>query len=244
VKLNQRFDYGRLAEVLQERGMVDPTILRELLSLAQSSGGGFAESLVLTGHVSDWDLSRVVCEIFQLPFLPVGVLDPDPHAADGLNREFLMQHGLVPIGRFGQVLTISMPAMVPAEVLGMLAAESDLVVLPVVGSVQSNRAWVEEHFATEEEKKAGQEGAWSGIFDEADAAVLLDLQKVQTKDPEEPDLEFSIEASLTETVPEAELAGLEFPDQEAASDDATDLDAPGMGATTNVDLPPSPSFSE
>ncbi len=223
--------------------MVDPTILRELLGQAQADGGGFAEALVLSGHVGDWDLSRVVCEIFQLPFLPVGVIEPDPHAADGLNRQFLMQHTLVPMGRFGQVLTVCMPALVPAEVLGMLAAESDLVVLPMVGSVQSNRNWIDEHFVSAAEKKAGEEGAWGGIFDEADAAVLLDLQKVQQTDVDDTELEFTLDTGLSVVEEEADLEVLEFTETPELELDPTDLDAPGMGASlVDIDLPPSPKF--
>ncbi len=227
--------------------MVDPTILRELLAQAQTQGGGFTEALVVTGHVSDWDLSRIVCEIFQLPFLPVSAIEPDPGASDGLDKDFLRQHALVPMGRYGQVLTISMPALVPADVLGMLAAESDLVVLPVVGSVQTNRAWVEERLAPKPVKGAKGKANWDEIFDDADAAVLLDLQKLQEKDPDGGGLEFSIDANLGDAPAETDLAGLEYAaetsEASAPSTDDLDIDAPGMGPSGTAALPPMPRFS-
>lgn len=217
-KPNQRFDYARLAEALQEKGMVDPTVLRELLTQAQSHGGGFTEALVLSGYVADWDLSRVVCETFQLPFLPVGVFDPDTKALENLDKQFLLQHALVPVARFGQVLTVSMPALVPAEVLGMLAAENDLVVLPVVGTAQSNRNWVEANLVEKPER--GQADAWSSIFDAGEAAVMDAIQDAQEK---EEDIE-------------VEAAGLEFEEAQAdelevsVGGDDSDNELPGLAA--------------
>jgi hypothetical protein len=182
VKLNQRLEYGRLAEVLAERGLCEPQALREALQFSGRGNAPFPEALVGANLVADWELSRVVCELYNLPFLPVDVAEPDPKAREGIDPQFLVDHGLVPIGRFGQVLTVAMPAIVPADVLGTLAAEADLEIVPVVGTVRTNRNWLERnlkiappaplpHAAGE-----GGEGAWSSIFDAGDAAVLLDLQ--------------------------------------------------------------------
>ena len=240
--------------------MVDPTILRELLHQAQQGIGSFTEALVFSGHVADWDLSRMVCELYQLPFLPAEVLPPTEKALEGLDHEFLYQHALVPMGRFGQVLTVSMPGLVPAGILGMLAAQTDAVVLPVVGTVQTNRAWVDEHLAPET-PDLESDSTWGNLFDDADAAVLMDLKKVQDGDPS---MIESDEAVLTEE--EAALA-LEFaqpvPDVEGADLDASIAlpvdsaggttgpggahleaeDMPGLPPGTEpLDLPPSPEF--
>ena len=185
MKHNQRLDYSRLAEVLAERGMCEPQALREALQFSGRGHAPFAEAVVNANLVADWELSRVVCELYNLSFLPVDVVDPDPKARTGLNVAFLIEHGLVPIGRYGQVLTIAMPGMVPAEVLGILAADTDLYILPVVGTVRSNRRWIELNLQAElraalptasREEVAEGAGGWGNIFDAADAAVLLDLK--------------------------------------------------------------------
>jgi hypothetical protein len=78
-----------------------------------------------------------------------------------------------------------MPGMVPADVLAMLAAESDLIVLPVVGTVQSNRRWIELNLHKEiaaalpsvtQQSNEQSTNEWSELFDQADAAVLLHLK--------------------------------------------------------------------
>jgi hypothetical protein len=116
--------------------------------------------------------------------MPVDMCEPDPKARVGIDVSFLIENGLVPLARFGQVVTVAMPAMVPAEILGLLAAETDLYILPVVGTVQSNRRWIEMNL--QEALRAAlpvnnpeaqqQSSEWGNIFDAGDAAVLLDLK--------------------------------------------------------------------
>lgn len=185
VKNNQRLEYSRLSEILSERGMCEPQALREALRLSGRGQVPFAEAVVNASLVSDWELSRVVCELYNLAFLTVDMYEPDPAARKGLNTAFLIEHGLVPLGRYGQLLTVAMPGMVEAEVLALLAAESDLTILPVVGTVQTNRRWIERSLhaeiasvlptlaPAEAEERANE---WGSIFDQADAAVLLDLK--------------------------------------------------------------------
>lgn len=185
MKNNQRLEYARLSEVLADRGMCDPQALREALQFSARGNAPFAEAVVTASLVSDWELSRVVCEIYNMPFVTVDMYDPDTAARKGLNTAFLIEHGLVPLGRYGQLLTVVMPGMVPADVLAMLAAESDLTVLPVVGTVQTNRRWIERHLHQElasvlpsitPQDTVQSASEWGEIFDQADAAVLLNLK--------------------------------------------------------------------
>ena len=196
MKSSQRLDNNRLAEILAERGLVEPQALREATNFAAHGKIPMSEALVTANLVQDWELGRIVCEIYNLPFLPVELMDPDPRAMQGIDPQFLVENCLVPVGRHGQVLTVCMPAMVPADVLGLLAATTDLAILPLVGSVRSNRSWLEKNLAGGQTQKmpagpghaseaAGGKssgggpqgpGEWGSLFDQADAAVLLDLQ--------------------------------------------------------------------
>lgn len=184
---NQRLGYQRLAEVLVERELVDAQAVQDALSMGAHGGLPFPEALVTANLVADWELSRIVCELYGLAFLTVDMMEPDPEAMRDLDLAFLRENGLVPLCRHGQLLTISMPAVVPAEVLGMMAAETDFLILPVVGTVQSNRRWLESNLAPAPAlpANAGEELAadseWSNFFDEADAAVLSELE---LKEPE------------------------------------------------------------
>ena len=188
VKHNQRLDNQRLAEILAERGLVDPQALREAVQFASHGRVPLTEALVSSNLVQDWELSRIVCELYNLPFITVDMLEPDPKARQDLDIAFLIENCLVPIGRFGQVLTVAMPAMVPADVLAYLSAETDLCIIPFVGSVRTNRKWIERNLnvaappaalpsPVEEQPPDGAPPQdWGSLFDAADAAVLLDLQ--------------------------------------------------------------------
>jgi len=234
VKYTQRLDDARLAEVLNERGMAEVDVLRELLQASQTGGQSLSEALVTSGTIGDWDLSRVVCEIFQLPFLPVEMVNPDESILEDIDMAFLSEHALVPISRFGQVLTVAMPGMVSADVLAMLSANTDMVVLPVVGTVESNRRWLEDHGAAAAGPagKAGDGGGWSMMFDEADAAVQLSLDDVPPEglDLDDVDLEGLGEMEFTNS-------GDDDDDVDVAPTPVDlDLDADG------VELPPMPDF--
>jgi len=167
LKYQQRLDYGRLAEVLHERGLADLDAIRELLQLSQDGGPPFCESLVTSNLVSDWDLSKLVCETFQLPFLPVDLIEPNPAVLEEIDPEVFRKNQLVPVDLFGQVLTVAMPALVPADVLAHIAATTDFVVLPFVGTVESNKRWIQDKFAP----SPAPGGSWESIFDAGDAGV-------------------------------------------------------------------------
>lgn len=169
MKYTQRLDYGRLAEVLHERGLANLDAIRELLQLSQDGGMPFCEALVTSNLVSDWDLSKVVCETFQLPFLPVDLITPNPAVVEEIDVAFFHKHQVVPVDLFGQVLTVAMPALVPAEILAQISAQSDCVVLPLVGTVESNRRWIGDNLSAG--PAPDLEGGWESMFDAADAEL-------------------------------------------------------------------------
>ncbi len=193
MKLHQRLDYQRLSDALIDRGLCESQALREAMQLSGHGNPAFVEAIVNANLVGDWEVGRVVAEIYNLPFLPVELCKPDARALDGLDLGYLAQHGLVPMGRFGTVLTVAMPGLVLAEVLsGIPIADGELTVLPVVGSVVSNRRWIELNLTPKLRATlpaaatlAAQAGAmlsnpeWGNIFDAADAAVQFDLHTGQ-----------------------------------------------------------------
>lgn len=134
----------------------------------------FCEALVTSNLVSDWDLSKVVCETFQLPFMPVDLITPNPAAMEEVDVKLFHTHQIVPIDIFGQVLTVAMPALVPAEVLAHISAMTDCVVIPLVGTVESNRRWINDNMTLAPPPEV--EGGWESMFDEADAKVSSGIE--------------------------------------------------------------------
>ena len=178
MKTNQRLDLERLAEALEERGLVEAAALSSILHHGVGHGTLFTEVLVQENLIADWELSRVACELFGLAFLPVDCYEPASEALENLDHDFLRRYCLVPLDRFGEVLTVAMPAMVTADVLAELSKQSGCRVLPLAGSVISNRAWLDEHLPRPEAAlpSGSPDGDWANFFDQADQAVLMDLQ--------------------------------------------------------------------
>jgi hypothetical protein len=193
VKSRQRLEYGRLAEVLAERGIVDARAIQDALQFSQRGGPPFPEALVTANLVADWELSRLVCEIYGLPFLPVELADPNPKALAGLDHAFFLKECIVPLSRHGNVLSVLMPALSTTEILDKLGSQYGLTILPICGTVRANRVWLEQKLAAQSPPPALPTPApaagpgstdWSNLFDEADAAVLLDL-KPMSDDPQD-----------------------------------------------------------
>lgn len=264
MKYTQRLDYGRLAEVLHERGLAGLDAIRELLQLSQDGGMPFCEALVTSNLVSDWDLSKVVCETFQLPFLPVDLISPNPAALEEINVADFQKHQLVPMDVFGQVLTVAMPGLVPAEVLAHIAAMSDFEVLPVVGTVESNRRWISEHMASA--PPPAMEGGWESMFDEADASMLSGGEEAGATDAlsmlDDPlmggaaaDLDAGVLPLEGDGVLDIETDGLDLGTVDALPTDDMDAsfdlgvldDSPAAPAASNGEppdaLPPMPEFN-
>ena len=213
MKLHQRLDYDRLAEVLGDRGLVEPSALQHVLHQCISSGQLFPEVLVAENLISDWELARVACETFNLAFLPVEIYSPSLNASTDLDVSFLHRHGLVPLDRFGKQLTVAMPIIVPAKILTGLEREHGVEVVPVIGCVGSNRLWLQKNLTLKATANTAEsvDGAlpsestdpWAGIFDAGDAAVLLELEGGEESD------DFAIDGleALSDTSSGTETAG-------------------------------------
>ena len=156
LKNAQRLDYQGLAAALDQRGLVDASRLQIALTTNSQTGQPFPEILVMDDLIGDWELSRVVCELYNLPFVPIDFLTPDPDAMEVFDEKSLEANRIVPVGRFGDVVTVAMPAIVPAEVLGSLAAAIDLHILPVVGTVMTNNRWLSENLESSQVGEVAQ----------------------------------------------------------------------------------------
>ena len=144
----------------------------ETLQSAARGGHSLPFALVEANLVSDWS-SRASCASSTTCPSSRSRSRPDPRRDEGLDPCFLIEHGLVPLGRFGQVLTVCMPGIVSADVLRGSR--------PTPTST-SCRSWapsapiavVENHVSAGRLPEPGAAG-WRAIFDNADAAVLVDL---------------------------------------------------------------------
>ncbi len=239
MKFTKRLDYSRLAQALAERDLVDLAAIQELLQASNEGGQPFAEALVTSNLVSDWDLSRIVAEVFHLPFVPVDHVKPDEKLLELFHSQLLHNTGLVPVSKYGNVLTMAMPGIVQADTLALLSAETNLVILPIVGTVNTNRKWLGENCKVETFQ---QDDSWGSLFDEGDAAVQSTLSGDEVASSEAfsmDDIDENTLSSLEESdgVMETAIAG--DLDLETASLDFDEADSDIMSQLDVLDEVPS-----
>jgi hypothetical protein len=179
VKNKQRLDHELLAEALRDRNLVPAKTLEHILAQCTQIGALFTEQLVRDGVVSDWELGLLCCEKFGLPFMPVDMYEPDRDLLKLFEPAMLRQNALVPLDRFGDLLVVAMPCMVPSEVLDEVEARLSVKVMAVVGSVRANVRYLEENLKVGESlakvAEEADDGDWTNVLDMGDAAVQVEL---------------------------------------------------------------------
>lgn len=189
----QKLTSIRLAEVLTQKGVIPAETITDALYVQDKHGEPFVDNLIGSGHISEWDLARVVVENFQLPFILAGNYEVSPEARDRLKKEVLFETLMVPLDVFGDVLTVAMPILTPYQILQQIQKDYEVLIFPYVGLVSENKKVLSdlfgdfnEWFAKSAEDKQAQaakrsqqaeagggegEGDWMNIFDSGDKAV-------------------------------------------------------------------------
>ncbi|MHC5069414.1 MAG: GspE/PulE/PilB domain-containing protein [Planctomycetota bacterium] len=192
----QKLTSIRLAEVLTQKGVIPAETITDALYAQDKHGEPFVDNLVGSGHISEWDLARVVVENFQLPFILAGNYDVNEAASGKLDREVLFENLLVPLDVFGDVLTVVMPILTPYQTLQKIQKQYEVQIFPYVGLVPENKKILSELFedfhdwyqkATEEKaeqikarsssKSEEGDGDWMNIFDSGEQAVRSSLDR-------------------------------------------------------------------
>ncbi len=182
----------RLAEVLTQKGAVPSEALTDALYTQDKTGEPFCQILVNGGFITEWDLAKIVCEAFQLPFLMASSYDVKEETTSHLPKELLFKHQIVPLDVFGNVVTVLMPVLTPFEALAKIQKEHNVEFFPYVGLFSENKKFLGEKFddfsawlkteEAEREKRASSasdanplEGDWMNIFDAGDQATKSPL---------------------------------------------------------------------
>ena len=181
----------RLAEVLSQKSVVATDGITDALYTQDQFGEPFVDVLVSMGHISEWDLAKVVVEHFQLPFVRASNYDIGSDVMEHLPESVLFKHLIVPLDVFDKGVTLAMPILTPFETLDSIQREYGVDVFPYVGLISENKKVMQElfpHFGEWQSKQEGirerrrqsmpesQNRDWMNIFDTADQAVRGDQQ--------------------------------------------------------------------
>ena len=180
----------RLAEILTERAVVSSEVITDALYAQDRHGEPFAQILVSGGHITDWDLAKLVTEHFNLPFLMASNYQISEDAKKRLPKEVLFQYTIVPIDVFEDIVCVAMPVMLSFEEISKIQRDHNCDLFPYVGLISENKKvltdihkdypqWLEadqkrrEDAAKKRSSNASAKGAgdWMSIFDAGDQAT-------------------------------------------------------------------------
>ncbi len=197
VKGIEKITSVRLAEILTERAVVSSEVITDALYAQDKHGEPFVQVLVSGGHITEWDLAKIVTEHFNLPFLMASNYQISDAAKARLPKEVLFKHTIVPIDVFGDIVCVAMPVMLTFEEITRIQKEHTCDLFPYVGLITENKKvltdmhkdypqWVEQDGKRREDeaKKRAQSGGrpggdWMSIFDAGDMAI----QETKKKKP-------------------------------------------------------------
>lgn len=182
----------RLAEVLTQKGLVATEAITDALYAQEKQGEAFCQVLVNGGHITEWDLTKVVTETFQLPFIMASTYEIEDEVKTKLPKEVLFRELLVPLDLYDSVLTVVMPVLTPFDKIAKIQKEHSVEIFPYVGLFSENRTvltslfddfagWLKEEEVRKEKlaNAASKEGSsspdWTNIFDQGDQAIKKGL---------------------------------------------------------------------
>ena len=89
-----------------------------------------------------------------------------------LNIEVLRSKNILPLARFGDVLSVAMPIFTPASELQELEREHRVEIFPFTGPISENSQILLDHGTRPgKQNLAIMESGWEKLFDEAEATI-------------------------------------------------------------------------
>jgi len=182
--IDRRTTGKRLAEVLVDEGVLTKAQVTEASKYLRQPDDPLGPHLIRCGFITAWDLAKAVCTHFALPFFDLSSFRPKKDVVSLLETPFLHGYGILPIDKFGKIVTLAVCESVSPAVLQAIVDRTHLSPYMYVAPYDKIRERLEE--ACPYEAPAGEapseaaaekggaapgpseEGDWMAIFEEAE----------------------------------------------------------------------------
>ncbi|MCA9730280.1 MAG: hypothetical protein KC729_21545, partial [Candidatus Eisenbacteria bacterium] len=98
----------RLGDLLVSRELITPQELDRALETQAEEGGLLGEILVRNGAVDEFQLTEVLADQCDLPYVPLEPEEDEIKLSTMINLGYAVRHGVVPVSRIGRVLTVAL----------------------------------------------------------------------------------------------------------------------------------------
>lgn len=201
--IDRRTSSKRLADVLVDEAILTKAQVAEASKYLRQADDPLGPHLIRCSFITPWDLSKAVCMHFTLPFFDLASFKPRKEVVALLDPAFLHGYGILPIDKFGKILTLAVCEALSPQVLQAIVDRTSLSPYLYVSPYDKIREILEaaapyEHAAgaaaaepapAGATAEGGMDGDWMNIFEEAEKKMKgtgddVELTK-STKKPED-----------------------------------------------------------
>jgi len=183
--IDRRTTGKRLTEVLVDEGVLTKAQVTEASKYLRQPDDPLGPHLIRCGFITAWDLAKAVCTHFALPYYDLASFKPKKEIVALLDTPFLHGYGILPIDKFGKIVTLAVCESISPAVLQAIVDRTHLSPYMYVAPYDKIREHLEAACPYEApsapgqpeeaaEKPAGaapgssEDGDWMAIFEEAE----------------------------------------------------------------------------
>lgn len=176
--IDRRTTGKKLGDVLVDEGILTKAQLAEAVKFLRQPDDPLGPHLIRCGFINSWDLAKAVCVHFTMPFFDLTSFRGKKEVLGLLDPPFLHGYGVLPIDKFGKIVTLAVGEVLSPAVLQAIVDKTQLSPYLYVAPGDLIRARLDEHCpyeapeVVEAAPAAGGGGAadsdWMSIFEEAE----------------------------------------------------------------------------
>lgn len=187
---DRRSNFKKLADVLTHEGILSKTQVTEAQKYQRHPQEPLAPHVIRCGFITSWDLAKVVCMNFSLPYFDLVNFSPKKDVVAMLDPAVLHGYGIFPIDVFGKAITLAVAEPLSPDVLQTVVDKTQKSPFLYVSPYDIIRNKLEEFApyaapdapapAPSSSSAEPEESDWMSIFEEAE-------KKMKGEDDEEED---------------------------------------------------------
>jgi len=195
----ERLKHKRLGDVLVDEGIASEQIVIAALQQSQRTGRLLSDVLLESREVSEYELSRVIVEQYQTPFIDLKGYTLHKELIEEFPARLLHAAGVVPLERFGRQVCFACQEVPPPDVAMQLKEHSPAGIYVFSASAVEIRNALDTYAPIGEGDEVDKEAvaaagapislgsldedtAWKDLFDTANESVLSEIVE---EDPDE-----------------------------------------------------------
>ena len=163
-----RFHRRSLRDVLVGQNVLSPEEADELAESAYEEVEPFGYAVVDAGHLTSWELAKIVSSQYQMPVLPLAGYDYDDAILDGMSAATLYQYQILPVGRFGRTWSFVVVEPPTRECIAALKESFGPALFFFVGQAELVQQMIAAHVKVVD---ASSDQGWHSLFDAADEKI-------------------------------------------------------------------------